>query len=218
MASEFIPRLSAALYLTSGREYREPRPSSDLPRAEKLSVSLNSSRWLVTSFICYACGDWAARHRSSPVQPWIWAFSESQEFENATIQSEVWFHAYTGLFTLDMTDSMDTNASGLPVIPLIDPSIPNQNLANKINTYSTMIPVHGSLLALAMMILYPIGVIIIQGMPSKARWYLVCQTLASISCAIGAASIIYTIFVTGWVCDKKNSSNLAFIYISSADI
>ncbi|KAH8888076.1 hypothetical protein GQ53DRAFT_265669 [Thozetella sp. PMI_491] len=195
------PSEDLVISVREGREYSEPRPAAGLPQVEMRALSFsNSSRWLETSFICFGCGDWAAKRRAGKVQSFIWAFNPQDDVANATVQSEVWFHAYTGTFTLDMSDIEAIGFLGVPVMPPINPARPNQpDMADEVSIYSALVPAHGALFGLAMLVLYPCGILSIRHMPNRIPLYLFFQVFATVSCVMGAAAIFYAVMATGWV-------------------
>jgi hypothetical protein len=179
----------------------------------------NSSHWLQTSFVCFGCEDWAAKRRAGIVQPFIWAINEQDNVVNATVQSEVSQHSYTGKFTLDMSRTEALGLFGGPVMPPLNPTRPNQpDRADEVNIYFALVPAHGTLLGLAMLVLYPCGIISIRVMPNRIPIYLCFQVLATASCALGTAAVVFLVMATGWVCDDQESSKLAILEISSSHL
>lgn len=166
-----------------------------------MGISLNRTGWFEVTLACYDCGRWAMNDPKSGLQTWIWAVNNLQSFKEVSEESTIKRHGYYGYFNLDMSLAQDN--TGMPTSPLIDPSIPNQTTEKPDESPalpSGLFIFHGAILAMAIMALYPLGVIAIRRSSNTSfKEHLSFQLPASVTCLVGAVVALYGVARTGQV-------------------
>lgn len=165
-------------------------------------TTLNETRWAETSFVCYGCDAWAGDTLSSGgTQPWIWASNSAQVFEQATLDTKIKIHNRYGYFSLQMTGQDQDATSNAAIIPVIDFSLSaDQEKQGEKGSSATAfrpgawVQVHGSLLVLGIMILFPGGAVAIRtGSKKSFKTHLYLQVAASACCLVGAAVAMFSV-------------------------
>lgn len=169
---------------------------------------MNESRWVEISFLCLSYDTWAGKSLGSGRnQPWLWAFNAVQSFKEVTEASSLAAHDHYGYFSLPMTGHDLNEEKESPSIPSIDQSLPNRkedDSGQELNrtSRSTWVQIHGSLLVLGFMILYPCGAVVIRsGSKASFKIHLFLQLSASLCCLVGAAVALLFANLINVVCE-----------------
>ncbi|KAF5024433.1 hypothetical protein F66182_3519 [Fusarium sp. NRRL 66182] len=191
-AAEKSPQ-DLTLSVRRGLGYYEPELVEAEPRVVINAISLNESGWIETSFTCYGCAAWSSVNSGSTIQPWIWAANINQLFTDPSPDSTMDQHSYYGHFGLDMSAAKGDDAT----IPVIDFTTLNAaNVASSSGSgsqSSTLFALHGVLLVLSVMMLYPCGILAIRGSSTKAfKNHVFLQLVASLGCIVGVLLAVYT--------------------------
>jgi hypothetical protein len=180
---------------------------SDLPTGMDLRVV--SSLWTAPSpvynthtatvyLVCYSCALWPTADLSplSSSQPWIWAWNPSQPFDVYTFDAHLAMHKHHagaggwGNFYLDMRRAVST-AHYPPSLPPIRPRVDRLGASDTPLSLAGMVTgkgsvVHGALLALVFLVIFPIGVGGIRsGRKSAYAWHWMVQCVASVGLLAG---------------------------------
>lgn len=160
------------------------------------------------SAICYSCTLWpgsASLSATSTSQPWIWAWNKEQEFDVYDYEAHLLMHAHHagkggwGRFYVDMARAEST-ASYIPSVPVIRPGVsalgaseaPDLFAFGGITGFFSTNPVlhlHGFLMALAFLLLFPAGVFAMRSGSSRAfTYHWIVQALASAATIGGIAA------------------------------
>lgn len=142
-------------------------------------MTLNESAWLEANFICYGCASWTPRPVESTVQHWIWAYNSVQRMERASEQSTLAAHENWGVFDMDINGQWD-NPPNRAVIH-----------TGPEKASSSWAGLHGSILAVSIMLLYPCGAFAMWGKSGNALKTHLFQIPASIGCFVGGAIAVY---------------------------
>ncbi|KAI0016890.1 hypothetical protein F4780DRAFT_797051 [Xylariomycetidae sp. FL0641] len=167
----------------------------------------------VISAVCYSCTLWPGGQPLSGTtrsQPWIWAWNAAQEFEVFTYDAHLLMHAHHagnggwGRFYVDMARAESAPAPGggtLPSLPVIRPGVamhgasetpdllfaPGRAVAGWYRR-NPAARVHGALMVLAFLVLFPAGVVAMRSGAARAfthHW--VVQAVAMLATAGGVA-------------------------------
>ncbi|KAI1378898.1 hypothetical protein F4677DRAFT_412337 [Hypoxylon crocopeplum] len=165
--------------------------------------------WVATfSALCYSCTLWPGTTLSATArsQPWIWAWNKGQEFDVYTYDAHLKMHAHHagkggwGRFYVDMARADMADEFHIPSVPIIRPGVaalgasdsPNIFSSNGIVSWVTRNPllhVHGALMSIAFLVLFPAGVFGMRSGSSKAfKHHWIIQALASAFMAGGVAT------------------------------
>lgn len=190
---------------TFARGYFEPRPSAFLPKVDVHSISLNSTGWFETSFICYSCDSWDSVNTTPDFQQWVRAYNGYQFLSHVSEDTEIHKHEGYGYFKLKMGEAAQADNGKAVMVPSLDWTRPSYISADKDEKYGaptsisgssglqlstkTLFAFHGGLMAAAVMVLYPCGVIALR--VGGFRSHVAFQFIASLLIAAGIFILIY---------------------------
>ncbi|KAI0153133.1 CBD9-like protein [Xylariaceae sp. FL1272] len=186
----------------------EPQVASEeSPSAEILAINSKTDQWQEYSFVCYTCDKWATFDPSRTSQPLIWARGLNQVFESASSDARLQQHDHYSLFWADMT-AAGAEPGDATYVPALERTRSNFGTSDSEGSKSgsrdsqfnhnpnfTTSRVHGLLLALAFMAVFPSGaVLLITGYRDAFRYHVSLQILGSISSLIGIVVIAWPAF------------------------
>ena len=171
-------------------------------------VEVGNSYTAKLNLICYNCTRWPGTtiDPNSTEQPWIWAQNPNQDLQSGSLDALLQMHSKSsdgfGFFFVDMIQSLTSSAA--PEFPIVDSTrgpIGAATDASGVESASgesisgfryRAWQVHGFLLTIAFLLLYPIGVVLLRGQSSnsfKLHW--IIQVLASGVTVLGIMLGIY---------------------------
>jgi hypothetical protein len=159
----------------------------------------------IVSLVCYSCTLWPGTSLSASTtsQPWIWAWNQKQSFSVYSYDAHLLMHKHHagnggwGRFYVNMNRAQSTSIN-LPSVPAIRPGVatlgtsdsPGLFTSNGIASWlrhSPVLHLHGALMAIAFMLLFPAGVFSMRSGSSKSfKHHWVIQAAASVTAAGGA--------------------------------
>ncbi|KGO69682.1 Cellobiose dehydrogenase, cytochrome [Penicillium italicum] len=164
------------------------------------------------ALVCYSCHLWPGSPISTTAtsMPWIWAWNEDQQFSVFSYDAHLKMHKHHagnggwGRFYVDMSRSIN-HARILPSVPSINPGVRTlgtsdtpRNLSGALVAFRSrgLVHLHGVLMGLAFLVLFPWGVFMIRSQKSHAfQWHSILQLVASI-CAI-CGGVLGTVMTGG---------------------
>ncbi|KAI3331422.1 CBD9-like protein [Xylariaceae sp. AK1471] len=173
------------------------------PVAEILSINSQTDTWQEYAFVCYACDKWATFNPSEKSHPFIWARGLNQKFKTAALDARIGQHDHYSLFWVDMTQG--ALASGEPTIPppldrnkgsfgASDYGSPSGSSNAKVDPGFTAARAHGLLLALAFMVLFPAGAVVLNtGYRMAFKAHVALQLVATLSVLVGVIFIAWPV-------------------------
>jgi hypothetical protein len=157
------------------------------------------------SVICYSCHLWPGTtvSDSSHSQPWIWAWNPSQNFDVFTYDAHLSMHAHHagkggwGNFYVDMPRSLNT-WHNQPSFPPIIPDVisvgtsSNQGFSTQWMRLNPLIHVHGIVMGIAFLGLFPAGVFAMRsGSKQSFKHHWVIQATAAFLAIFGGVLGLY---------------------------
>ncbi|KAF4334295.1 integral membrane protein [Fusarium beomiforme] len=187
------------LSVRRGLGYYEPEPVGAKPQVVTSTISLNETGWLEASFTCYRCDAWSSVNSGSALQPWIWAANANQVFSDPSPDSTMEQHGYYGHFDLDMSvvESKDGRVPSIDFTASDSVAIASGS-GGLGQSPSALFALHGLLMALSTMILYPCGVLAISRASKAAfKGHVLFQLVASFLCIAGVLLALYATISNG---------------------
>ncbi|KAI0378055.1 iron reductase domain protein [Hypomontagnella monticulosa] len=161
------------------------------------SPSSPGSTVAMVSLVCYSCHLWPGTEISaeSTSQPWMWAWNSKQKFSVFTYDAHLKMHAHHagkggwGNFYVDMSRSVN-NWHNPPSFPPIRPGVhalgvsesPGLSAAYGMEwlKHNPVLHLHGLLMGVAFLVLFPLGVLAIRsGRTGAFKYHWVLQLAAS---------------------------------------
>ncbi|KAI5865667.1 hypothetical protein GGS23DRAFT_618823 [Durotheca rogersii] len=176
-----------------GRGHWEPKVSEELPYIQTLKASSNHSGWIEASIACYSCDNWVTVDTSATDQPWIWATNNLLEMTEVSIHSSLSYHQFYGHFTTNRDDALENPKDiAIPVIDFNrgDDSSATGTQENSSSSGTSFGP-HGTLIAIATMLIYPSGAIAIRTRGKYSfHWHSGLQALGTVMAIYGIVGLI----------------------------
>ncbi|KAI8626503.1 hypothetical protein F5Y19DRAFT_445819 [Xylariaceae sp. FL1651] len=181
------------------RGHFEPQPETNMPEISIYRLAINGSNWFEASFDCYGCGGDIAEAGGD--MSMIWASNTRDKIKTASEDAHLQLHETYGGFVFNMQ-----KAAGVGKRPVeglnIDFTIPNGNTDQSAgheshphshtdtrphsNSVISIVSLHGILMTLAFMVLYPAGAVVIRNGSSRAfKMHVGFQIVASCLCLAG---------------------------------
>ncbi|KAE8356401.1 hypothetical protein BDV28DRAFT_127250 [Aspergillus coremiiformis] len=160
------------------------------------------------ALVCYSCNLWPVTgkggHPITPMAtslPWIWAWNEDQQISELTDDVHLNAHKHRagnggwGTFYVDMARSLNP-ADSIPSVPLIHTGVRTLGTSdtplNGGATFTwfhhhTVAQIHGFLMGIAFLCLFPLGVLAMRSQSSKSfKYHWIIQLVASLCTGLGA--------------------------------
>ncbi|KAE8333977.1 hypothetical protein BDV39DRAFT_3260 [Aspergillus sergii] len=157
------------------------------------------------SLVCYSCNLWPAKGSgSSKISatatslPWIWAWNEDQEISALSDDAHLNGHRHRrgnggwGEFYVDMARSLST-VENPPPVPSIQPGVRTLGTSDtptdrsKKFTLFSRGTLHGFLMGIAFLVIFPLGVLAMRSQSSKSfKYHWIIQLIASLCTGVGA--------------------------------
>ncbi|KAI1384937.1 iron reductase domain protein [Hypoxylon trugodes] len=161
------------------------------------SPSSPNSAVAMVSLVCYSCHLWPGTQISaaSTSQPWMWAWNSKQDISDYTYDVHLKMHAHHagaggwGIFYVDMSRSIN-NWHNAPSFPPIRPGVhalgasDNPELSTSYGSAwfkrNPILHLHGMIMGIAFLLLFPVGVLAIRSGRTKAfKYHWIIQVVAS---------------------------------------
>ena len=191
-----------------GADFRVLRAEWRAIKEDGTPATLSSSSYAYVaevSLVCYSCNLWPAKGRgSSKISatatslPWIWAWNEDQEISSLSDDAHLNGHRHRrgnggwGEFYVDMSRSLDT-AENPPPVPSIQSGVRTLGTSDtpiSRNTNFTLFSngtIHGVLMGMAFLVIFPLGVLAMRSQSSKSfKYHWIIQLIASLCTGAGA--------------------------------
>lgn len=140
-------------------------------------------------------------------QPFIWAANPAAVIGTASVDTKLDIHESYGQFSLKFQNAGVKNSKPeLPVIDFVKSEDDSKGTKGQVKekphmSKSFIFALHGFLMALAFMVLYPAGAIAIRSESHNPFMaHVLCQVLATTLCFVGAGIAIVVITGQGMVC------------------
>lgn len=180
-----------------------------MPEVHISTLAINGSHWLESSFTCYSYNNWAAADELSGLQPFIWATNPQVPVRGPLEEARLAAHQYYGRFTFDMQQA--GSQTNTPMPPSIDFAKANDEVkdgsfgdSNTPSSFSELFPLHGFLLTLATLVLYPAGAIAIRNGSKKAfQIHIFLQLAATALCFVGSVIASFCIGINRMVIQNR---------------